>query len=87
MASCMRLYPPGALFSEKLAQVNTSGHYTSRPITPARIATLDREAMVAFYRARFANAADFTLFMVGAFTLDEAIPLLSQLARPGSGGE
>ena len=27
--------------------------------------------MVAFYRERFANAADFTFFMVGAFKVDD----------------
>ena len=34
--------------------------------------------MLGFYRQRFANAADFTFFMVGAFTVDEALPRLSQ---------
>ena len=34
--------------------------------------------MIAFYRERFANAADFTFFMVGAFKVDEAVPLLAQ---------
>lgn len=69
---------PGLLFSETLAQVNTNEHYTSRPITPDRIAKLDRDAMAGFYRDRFANAADFTLFMVGAFELDEAIALAAR---------
>ena len=78
---------PGLLFGEKLGEVNTSGHYTSRPITPERIAKLDRGAMVSFYRERFANAADFTLFMVGAFKLDEAIPLVARYvgSLPSSG--
>jgi zinc protease len=58
--------------------VNTSNHYTAQPITPERIAKLDREAMASFYRARFANAADFTFLMVGAFTVDEQLPLLSR---------
>jgi zinc protease len=69
---------PALLFGEKVAQVNTNGHYTSRPITPERIAKLDRGAMVSFYRDRFANAADFTFFMVGAFKLDEALPLAAR---------
>ena len=34
--------------------------------------------MLSFYRARFANAADFSFVMVGAFKVDEAIPLLAQ---------
>jgi zinc protease len=69
---------PGQIFGEKLSQVNTSNHYTAQPLTPERVATLKRDRMIAFYRERFANAADFTFFMVGAFTLDEAIPLLTR---------
>jgi zinc protease len=78
---------PGQIFGEKLAQVNTSSHYTAQPLTPERVATLDRAKMIAFYRERFANAADFTFFMVGAFKLDEAIPLLAQYVGtlPSSG--
>ena len=69
---------PGALFGEKLAEVNSSGHYTSTPVTLERIGQLDRAAMAAFYKARFANAADFTFFMVGTFAVDEALPLVAR---------
>ena len=34
--------------------------------------------MFAFYRDRFSNAADFTLFMVGSFSVDTAMPLLAR---------
>ena len=34
--------------------------------------------MMAFYRQRFANAADFTFFMVGAFKVDDVVPLLAR---------
>jgi zinc protease len=34
--------------------------------------------MVSFYKQRFSNAADFTFFMVGAFKVDEAVPLLAR---------
>ena len=57
--------------------MNTGGHYSARPLTPERIAKLDRSAMTTFYKARFANAADFTFFMVGAFKLDEVLPLVA----------
>ena len=78
---------PGQVFGEKLAQVNTSGHYTSQPLTPERVEALSREKMVAFYKDRFANAADFTFFMVGAFKVDEVLPLLAQYvgALPSTG--
>ena len=57
------------MYGDKLGQVLTMGHYTSRPLTVERIGTLDRAAMVSFYRERFANAADFSFFMVGAFAV------------------
>ncbi len=69
---------PGQIFGEKLAQVNTSDHYTARPLTPERLNTLDRDKMLDFYRRRFSNAADFTFFMVGAFKVDDLLPLLAQ---------
>jgi zinc protease len=69
---------PNALFGEKLSAVNTMNHYTARPLTTARIGTLDRAAMASFYRARFTNAADYTFFMVGAFKVDEALPLITR---------
>src|SRR5262249_16758643 len=68
---------PGRVFGERLASLNSCDHYTSQPLTEARIASLDRQKMVAFYRDRFANAADFTFFMVGAFTVENAVPLLA----------
>ena len=82
-----RQLSPSQLFSERVAEVNTSNHYTAQPLTSERVATLDRQNMNGFYRQRFANAADFTLFMVGAFTPDEAIPLLARYAGtlPSSG--
>jgi zinc protease len=69
---------PHEIFQERLEEINTSKHYTSAPLTPERVATIDRQQMTAFYRARFANAADFTLFVVGAFEVDAAIPLLTR---------
>ena len=80
---------PGQVFGERLEQVNTSGHYTSQPLTSERIATLDRQKMLAFYRERFSNASDFTFFMVGAFKIDEALPLIAQYvgglpSKPGA---
>jgi zinc protease len=69
---------PGEVFAERVAEVNTSGHYTSRPPTVEQINALDHEKMVAFYRQRFSNAADFAFVMVGAFKVDEVAPLLAQ---------
>jgi len=80
---------PGQVFGEKVQQVNTSGHYTSEPLSAERIEKLDREKMKAFYHDRFSNAADFTFFMVGAFKVDDALPLLAQYvgALPSKGSK
>ncbi len=69
---------PGQVFSEKVSQINSSNHYTERPLTAEVVATLDRAKMMTFYKDRFANAADYTFFMVGAFKVAEAIPLIAQ---------
>ncbi|HEY2434706.1 MAG TPA: insulinase family protein [Vicinamibacterales bacterium] len=73
-----RLDSPDAVFGDKLDEVNTSNHYTSRPLTVERVNALDRGKMVRFYADRFNNAADFHFYMVGAFTVDQALPLLQR---------
>jgi zinc protease len=73
-----RLQNPQAIFGDKVGEVNTGGHYTAQPLTLQKVAALDRVEMLRFYRERFANAADFTCFMVGAFKTDEAIALLAK---------
>jgi len=69
---------PSQVFGERVALVNSSDHFTAQPLTAEKLASLDPEKMLAFYRARFSNAADFTFFMVGSFNLDEVIPLLAR---------
>ena len=69
---------PGQVFSEKVELINTSNHYTSQPLTAERIGALDRQKMLAFYRQRFSNASEFTFFMVGAFKVDDVLPLIAQ---------
>ena len=69
---------PGQAFGEKVEAINTTSHYSSEPLTAETIATLDRARMLGFYKQRFANAADFTFFMVGAFKVDSALPLLAK---------
>jgi len=78
---------PRAVFGEKVEQVNSSNHYSAAALTAADVPTLNLEAMKSFYGARFANAADFTYFFVGAFTVDEITPLLEKwvASLPSSG--
>ncbi len=69
---------PRFLFSEKVREVTTSGHYTAKGLTAADVPTLDLAAIRRDYTARFANAADFTFFVVG--NIDEAtlVPMVEQ---------
>jgi zinc protease len=69
---------PTRAFSEKVAEINTSGHYTSRPPAPDLPDKLDPKAMATFYRDRFSNAADFRFTMVGSFDVDAVVPLLAR---------
>jgi zinc protease len=73
-----RLSSPNAVYGDKLGEVNTMKHYTSKPLTVERVESLDRAAMVSFYRERFSNAADFTMFMVGTFKVDDVVPLIAR---------
>jgi zinc protease len=69
---------PGQVFSERVRALNTLNHYTSRPFKAEDINKLDPEAMLKFYQERFANAANFTFFFVGAFKVDDVAPLLAK---------
>lgn len=73
-----RAQNPNAVFFDRVNQINTSNHYTSQPLTLERVRALDRAAITSFYKDAFSNAANFTLFMVGAFTVDEALPLVAR---------
>ncbi len=78
---------PGSVFAEKVREVNMSGHYSSRAIKPADVAKLRRDVMLRYYRDRFANAADFTAFIVGSIDMRTAVPLVEQYlgALPSTG--
>ena len=69
---------PDAVFGDTLSVTLSSHHPRTRPITPARIDSLDLGAAYAFYRDRFADASDFTFAIVGAFQLDSIRPLVER---------
>jgi zinc protease len=69
---------PRAVFRERVELVNTSNHYSANALTVADVQALDLAAMRRYYQARFANAADFTFFIVGAFAVDGIVPKIEQ---------
>jgi zinc protease len=69
---------PGFVFSERAGCMNTVNHYTCRSLKLADVPRLNADRMYAFYQQLYANAADFTFFMVGSFKVDDVIPLLTK---------
>jgi len=78
---------PRYVFSEKVREVTTSGHYSARGLTPAVVESLDLEVMRRIHRERFGNAADFTFFIAGAFAEADVVPMVEQwlASLPSSG--
>ena len=78
---------PGSVFGERVRLLNTVDHYSARATRVEDLERLSEEQMRAYYSARFANAADFAFFFVGAFTVDDITPLLTRYiaSLPSSG--
>jgi len=68
---------PGAVFGERVRSMATMDHYSVRPMHPEDLGRISEARMRAFYAERFKNAADFTFFFVGAFSVDQVTPLLT----------
>ncbi len=71
-----RANDPEAAFRDKTGAVNTQDHYLKRPLRPEDVPGLRPSVALSFFRQRFANAADFTFFVVGAFEVDRMVPLI-----------
>jgi zinc protease len=69
---------PGAIYGERVRRVNTRDHYSARAMQLEDLARLDPGRMLTFYKQAFANAANFTFFFVGTFTVDAVTPLIEQ---------
>ena len=78
---------PAFAYNQRLNAINTMNHYTARDLTLDDVKKLRAERMMEFYQQRFANAADFTYFFVGAFKVDEIAPLVATYigALPSTG--
>jgi zinc protease len=67
---------PGAVYGERVRRVNTLDHYSARALQLEDLSRLDSGKMLSFYRQVFGNAANFTFFFVGTFTVDAVTPLI-----------
>ncbi|HET7230111.1 MAG TPA: insulinase family protein [Longimicrobium sp.] len=78
--------PEGA-YRDTLNAVLTQNHLRERPFTAATFDSLSLDRSLAIYRERFADAGDFTFYLVGAFNPDSVRPYVERYlgALPGTG--
>jgi zinc protease len=67
---------PAAVYRDAVQQLNTGGHPLFAPLEPQDVEKADFGRAVDYYKARFANAADFTFFLTGAFDREKVVPLV-----------
>jgi zinc protease len=67
---------PDVLFNQTLAAALSGNHLRRQPETPATVAKWNLDTSLAFYKARFADASNYTFVFVGSFTLDDMRPLV-----------
>jgi zinc protease len=67
---------PDFVFSTTMDTTLSGGSPRRQPETPETVARWDLQKSLAFYKARFADAGNFTFFFVGSFTPDAIRPLV-----------
>src|SRR5215468_2512119 len=67
---------PSVVFNQTILAALSSNSPRLRPQTPATVDQWDLEKSLAFYKARFADASNFTFVFVGSFTPDMIRPLV-----------
>jgi zinc protease len=67
---------PEVVFDQTLDEVLSRNSVRRQPETAATVAQWNLDKSLAFYKARFANAANFTFVFVGSFTPDRLRPLV-----------
>lgn len=69
---------PEANFADTLQVTLAQGHPRAQPPSAEMFDHLDLARSVQIYRDRFADAGDFTFFVVGSFQVDSIRPLVEQ---------
>jgi zinc protease len=71
-----QLASPDAVFDQAVNAALTGGSSRRQPETPETVARWNLEKSLAFYKARFADASQFTFVFVGSFTPESIRPLV-----------
>ena len=69
---------PEYWFGRAFSRAASQNHPRREPLTKERLAQLDLDAALAFYRERFADASDFLFTIVGNFELESIEPLVAR---------
>ncbi|HET6582386.1 MAG TPA: insulinase family protein, partial [Nannocystaceae bacterium] len=69
---------PQFSFFEAFSSFSAQGHARRKPASLARLAKVDQEQALGFYRERFADASDFTFVLVGNLDPAKIEPLVAQ---------
>jgi zinc protease len=67
---------PEVVFRQTLDTALTQNNKRRQPQTPATVDQWNLDKSLAFYRARFADASNFTFVFVGSFTVESIKPLI-----------
>jgi zinc protease len=80
---------PETVFSDSLRVILTQNHPRARPPSSAMFDDLDMHRSFEIYRDRFADASDFTFYLVGNFQVDSIRPLVQRYlgGLPSTGRE
>jgi zinc protease len=71
-----QLASPDVVFEQTIAATLSGNNPRRRPETPANVDQWSLDKSLAFYKARFADASNFTFVFVGSFTPDAIKPLV-----------
>lgn len=67
---------PEFAFNQTLGEVLSGSHPRRQPETPATVAQWNLDTSFRFYKARFADARNFTFIFVGSFTVEDMKPFV-----------
>ena len=69
---------PQAAFRDTIGVTMSQHHFRARPLSAATLDEISLDRAMAVYRERFADASDFTFFLVGNFAVDSLRPLVQR---------
>jgi zinc protease len=69
---------PESAFTQALNAALSQNHPRAQPMTAARVDEMNLDKSLAFYKARFADASNFTFVFVGSFNLAAIRPLVER---------